>query len=1098
MNRETTNDFDILNRIDEIEDQYERFQALLSVAPNLGSESLKKALEVAEKIKHLSRWHEVLISMAPHFTNELFFKILNTPAHHKNRGATLINLSPHIPSTLFTDALKITSEINRSNISASVLNNLIPRIEDPINILEALKVLSISVYIDSETRANLYSQLQPWLQRRHDLLPEALKMAKDFLSTKDYHACSEILINLIPYLQSNNLLLQALKIAYTINDTEASNFRINALTLLNHNISESYFNTSDNNDLCLTWDRDSENWKRCVPINFQENLRWIGESYSDWMWTKRTYSEKVWRESSYENIYAKNLAVWRAIGNEVIDQEFCQAPRLRAKVLALLYYYFEGKQKAQIFEQLLETIEEIPSKSCKARSCVELASYLSYPTAIKIMKRAISIVKEIYEDILNNDLRNSRLERDIKPQFQEEFPYAEIQKSYLEIQRLEDRFYNLKITILRKELLELIEVTDYFLFPYPRWWNPKMIEGLPPALIALEKPSESRYADFTFYTEDRNGSKTRISNGQALKCAQWYQLEVAVRVDPTGVPSQSSERHPILEPKQQEPVTIVIAAEGEGFEIKEPVQTLKLPFIGNSTENAFFQVRPLYQSASDQSLASIRVRSYYEFNLLEVSVIQAEVVGKFDDSSQSKLCLEKPISFRQERLEREYLNFDEIQSKAMHIHIRKENDRFLFNFTFYNNLDQKVEFTAPIYLPAPDLEDALLTIRKTWYDIAMSKTFTERVEGDDDEFLTNIRRLAKAGRTLWMKLFKLDINNSMYKVGKWLEENPLLNGAIIQISLADNATDFVFPWSLIYDRPIPKKDYELPELEGFWGLRYCIEQQLPTPNRNTDKPFQIQDKLRVGFMLWDQFSNANEQKTLMKNWTQDNSDKLEISHPITNADECYELLNKCDAHILYFYTHGYTRHRQADIGIGENLKLFTTRYEKLLENDPRRELWKFLYESVKQEKFEPDHSWIEPTYGKLYLQDLYDNIVSIYSEPLVFLNMCESAQITPSLLDSFIHFFINRGAKGVIGTECPMTVEFAHPFSEKFLGDLFAGETVGNALLNARCHFMELKNPLGLAYTLFGSATTCFKPAILAPLTIQESSSISVKNFSIS
>ena len=613
----------------------------------------------------------------------------------------------------------------------------------------------------------------------------------------------------------------------------------------------------------------------------------------------------------------------------------------------------------------------------------------------------------------------------------------------------------------------------------------------------LEKASESRYADITFYYNE-NDSETKVSDGHVLKCGQWYQLEVAVRGKPTGVPSQEPERRPIQEPKQQEPVTIIITAEGDSFEIKEPVQTLILPPIGDSTENAYFQVRPLRQSANDEDLASIRIRAYYKFNLLEVSVIQAEVVGKFEDSNQSKMGLEKPISFRQARLERDYLDFDEVQPKAMHIDITKENERFLFNFAFYNNLAQKVEFTAPIYLPTPDLEDALLTIRKTWYDIAMSKTFTERVEGDDDEFLGNIRRLAKAGRNLWMKLFQLDSDSSMHKVGKWLEDNPLQEGAIIQVSLADNATDFVFPWALIYDRKVPKKDYELPDPEGFWGLRYCIEQRLPNQNKGTDKPMRIQDKLKVGFMLWEQFRNADMQKVLLENWTQRNPDKLEITiPPITDADDCSALLDDCDAHILYFYTHGYTRTRQADIGVGENLQLFTNCYEKLQEDDPRHELWKFLYNSVKQDKFEPDRSWIELTYGRLYLDELYDNIEGKFSfKPLVFLNMCESAQITPSLSDSFISFFINRGAKGVIGTECPMTIEFAHPFSEKFLGDLLAGETVGNALLNARSYFMKLKNPLGLAYTLFGSAATCFQPAILQPSNMPATTNVSTESSS--
>jgi hypothetical protein len=58
-----------------------------------------------------------------------------------------------------------------------------------------------------------------------------------------------------------------------------------------------------------------------------------------------------------------------------------------------------------------------------------------------------------------------------------------------------------------------------------------------------------------------------------------------------------------------------------------------------------------------------------------------------------------------------------------------------------------------------------------------------------------------------------------------------------------------------------------------------------------------------------------------------------------------------------------------------------------------------------------------------------------------------------------------------------MTIEFAHPFAKELLQDILAGEQVGIALLNARRYFLGLKNPLGLAYTLFGSATTRFEPS---------------------
>src|SRR5206468_1062863 len=97
--------------------------------------------------------------------------------------------------------------------------------------------------------------------------------------------------------------------------------------------------------------------------------------------------------------------------------------------------------------------------------------------------------------------------------------------------------------------------------------------------------------------------------------------------------------------------------------------------------------------------------------------------------------------------------------------------------------------------------------------------------------------------------------------------------------------------------------------------------------------------------------------------------------------------------------------------------------------------------------------------------------------PLAILNMCESAQITPLLSESFVDFFLDSGVRSVLGTECIMTVNFAHAFAQELLQRLFAGLTIGQALLETRRVFKDKLNPLGLAYTLFGSATLCFKPA---------------------
>jgi CHAT domain-containing protein len=93
--------------------------------------------------------------------------------------------------------------------------------------------------------------------------------------------------------------------------------------------------------------------------------------------------------------------------------------------------------------------------------------------------------------------------------------------------------------------------------------------------------------------------------------------------------------------------------------------------------------------------------------------------------------------------------------------------------------------------------------------------------------------------------------------------------------------------------------------------------------------------------------------------------------------------------------------------------------------------------------------------------------------PIVFLNMCQSADLLPSMTSGLVRVFLKKGAPAVVGTESPMTAVFAHTFAKRVLDDLFAGMDIGTALWNARRHFLSsnVRNPLGLAYTLYGRAT---------------------------
>ena len=152
--------------------------------------------------------------------------------------------------------------------------------------------------------------------------------------------------------------------------------------------------------------------------------------------------------------------------------------------------------------------------------------------------------------------------------------------------------------------------------------------------------------------------------------------------------------------------------------------------------------------------------------------------------------------------------------------------------------------------------------------------------------------------------------------------------------------------------------------------------------------------------------------------------------PSPAADSCFDVLEQGSSDILYFYTHGFTRRREVSNSLSEELDRFTRRYEALADDDPRRASLRLLYDAMTSGA-DTDRSYIELSYGRVYLDELYQYIDELLSTPLVLLNMCESAQVTPSLSDSFVQFFLDRGAPCVIGTECPMTVTFAHPFAEE-------------------------------------------------------------------
>ncbi|HUX77516.1 MAG TPA: CHAT domain-containing protein [Anaerolineae bacterium] len=99
--------------------------------------------------------------------------------------------------------------------------------------------------------------------------------------------------------------------------------------------------------------------------------------------------------------------------------------------------------------------------------------------------------------------------------------------------------------------------------------------------------------------------------------------------------------------------------------------------------------------------------------------------------------------------------------------------------------------------------------------------------------------------------------------------------------------------------------------------------------------------------------------------------------------------------------------------------------------------------------------------------------------PLVFINACESAELSPLFYDGFVPYFMAKGARGVIGTECETPALFAAEWARRFFDRFLAGEPLGQIFLGLRREFYYGHgNLLGLLYALYVDGDTQVVPGV--------------------
>ncbi|NJN68261.1 MAG: CHAT domain-containing protein [Chloroflexaceae bacterium] len=314
-------------------------------------------------------------------------------------------------------------------------------------------------------------------------------------------------------------------------------------------------------------------------------------------------------------------------------------------------------------------------------------------------------------------------------------------------------------------------------------------------------------------------------------------------------------------------------------------------------------------------------------------------------------------------------------------------------------------------------------------------------------YAASLKTLAKLGFYLYQQLFYAPGNGpDAHAIGTLLRRISQHHRLNIEIV----AGQLTFPWALLYDRAT--LDTDRVETEGFWGFKHLIqvlpEFSGPTPV-NFAPDIVVGDSLRVGLVFDEAIDHHVGQPVLQKQRAGLRAlPNVTVSEHTTRQD-LFTLLSNADApeQVLYFLCRA-TSHLPAEPGgqNGQNEQNGSTSPALALSD------------------------------GKISLDDLAAHAPPhrppLKQAPLVFLNPCQSATLTPYLYGELVPYLLSRGVRGVVGPEGDPPSLFAAEFAQAFLQRFTDGEqTSGEILLQLRQDYLKKHNVLGLLYALYASGS---------------------------
>jgi CHAT domain-containing protein len=518
---------------------------------------------------------------------------------------------------------------------------------------------------------------------------------------------------------------------------------------------------------------------------------------------------------------------------------------------------------------------------------------------------------------------------------------------------------------------------------------------------------------------------------QPLQMGEEYTLAFDVDTDlrTTAVGGDEFRYH--FQP-EEDLVELTIQLSSDDFEIytKEP-QKLRVPRTGKSKNRARFDIEPKHEGEGVINAVFLKGGNFIQLITLKLNTGAPDQPGLLTAETSGR-----PLD------------------GAFAVQPRDVNLTFVDMGTgFQIIVAGAVTAIATLPITLPQLDQMIAEVRQELLDIVKLEAGTQKtpvyqVKIDIPPQVNQValQRLAMAGYRLYQQIF--------YGPAAGSDAN-LLGDRLRQMAQQDMlriqivSKHFMLPWAILYMADEYDPGNIDPEL--FLGLKHIIE-HIPLQqtmqvisstvesrpsltvslNVNTDIDQQMKSPLIANQLSdWEKIGQSGSAQVIVR------KTKDEVTQALADTGTLDQ--------ILYFYCHADSK-------------------------------------SLAEGGGPDDSTLVLSNKGRLTLKDLYVFAPTqkiLPGAPLVFINACESAELSPLFYDGFAPYFMAKGARGVIGTECKTPALFAAEWAKRFFTHFLAGKSLGQTFLDLRQEFYyKHNNIMGLLYALYCDGDTLITPGM--------------------